>query len=133
MSTTRAQPETPRSDGTGHHVRHGSGAAAGPRFTLRVLRERCKVCVGGPQRATRCDEKDCPLWDHRTGHRPKGRKARRTPLRALRAYCLECCCGSAKEVRLCPATGCPLWPWRMGRATGESRPAGVETGGVEGD
>ena len=32
------------------------------------------------------------------------------PLRALRAFCLDCCCESAEEVRLCPVEGCPLWP-----------------------
>jgi hypothetical protein len=36
------------------------------------------------------------------------------PLRALRAYCLDCNCESAEEVRLCPAEGCPLWPFRFG-------------------
>lgn len=109
---------TPCRDGTGRAG--GYGAAAGPRFKLRVLRLRCIDCAGSTQQATRCDQKDCPLWDHRKGHRPKGYKARRTPLRALRAHCLDCCDGQAKEVRLCPAFLCPLWPWRSGRsATGE--------------
>lgn len=32
----------------------------------------------------------------------------RSPLRAIRAKCLECCGGSHKEVRLCPdANLCP--------------------------
>lgn len=25
-----------------------------------------------------------------------------TPMKAIRAKCLDCCCGQAKEVRLCP-------------------------------
>lgn len=37
-----------------------------------------------------------------------------TPVKAIRAKCLDCCCGSAKEVRLCPVYGCPLYPFRMG-------------------
>lgn len=37
-----------------------------------------------------------------------------TPLRAIRAKCLDCCCGSAKEVRQCTAQKCPLFPYRMG-------------------
>ena len=92
----------------------------GPRFKLRNLRERCLDCTGGEQgRVRTCDVRECPLWDYRMGHRPKGYKARWTPLRALRAYCLWCCLDQAKEVRLCPATSCPLWPWRMGKGTGE--------------
>lgn len=37
-----------------------------------------------------------------------------TPLRAIRAKCLDCCCNSAQEVKLCPAQNCPLWPFRSG-------------------
>jgi len=98
-----------------------------PRFKLRVLRQSCKDCAGGPQLATRCEESDCPLWDYRTGHRPRGRKAMRTPLKALRAFCLWCADDQPVEVRLCPCGGpplpCPLWPWRRGRSrTGELPP-----------
>lgn len=37
-----------------------------------------------------------------------------SPLKAIRAKCLDCVCESAQEVRLCPATNCPLYPYRMG-------------------
>jgi len=37
-----------------------------------------------------------------------------TPLKAIRANCLDCSCGSYKNVRWCPATDCPLWPYRFG-------------------
>lgn len=37
-----------------------------------------------------------------------------TPLKAIRAKCLDCVCENAQEVRLCPSTGCPLYPYRMG-------------------
>ena len=37
-----------------------------------------------------------------------------TPIRAIRAKCLDCMCGSAQEVRLCPCQDCPLYPYRMG-------------------
>ena len=37
-----------------------------------------------------------------------------TPLRAIRARCLECSGGSASEVRECPVLGCPLYPYRDG-------------------
>ena len=37
-----------------------------------------------------------------------------TPIRSIRAKCLDCCCGQVQEVRLCPAESCALWPYRMG-------------------
>lgn len=38
-----------------------------------------------------------------------------TPLKAIRAKCVDCCCGSQYEVKLCPAEDCPLWPYRFGK------------------
>lgn len=38
-----------------------------------------------------------------------------TPLKAIRAKCLDCCGGSYKEVKHCPIKDCPLRPYRMGR------------------
>lgn len=38
-----------------------------------------------------------------------------TPMKAIRAKCLDCCCGSSNEVRLCTATGCPLYEFRLGK------------------
>jgi len=37
-----------------------------------------------------------------------------TPMRAIRAKCLDCVCGSPQEVRLCPSQNCPLYPYRTG-------------------
>lgn len=37
-----------------------------------------------------------------------------TPLRAIRAYCLDCMCGNAAEVRRCHLVKCPLNRFRMG-------------------
>ena len=39
----------------------------------------------------------------------------RTPVKAIRAKCLDCCCWQVKEVRLCTMTDCPLYPFRMGK------------------
>lgn len=39
---------------------------------------------------------------------------RMTPLKAIRAKCLDCSCGSAAEVRECVIPTCPLFPFRMG-------------------
>jgi len=38
-----------------------------------------------------------------------------TPLKAIRAKCLECCCDQSREVRLCPCTDCPLYVYRFGK------------------
>lgn len=38
-----------------------------------------------------------------------------TPVKAMRAKCLDCCCGSAQEVRECTIKTCALWPYRMGK------------------
>lgn len=37
-----------------------------------------------------------------------------TPVKAIRAKCLDCCSDQPGEVRLCPSENCPLWPYRMG-------------------
>ena len=38
-----------------------------------------------------------------------------TPIKAIRAKCLDCCCDQRDEVKLCPAKDCPLWPFRLGK------------------
>ena len=38
-----------------------------------------------------------------------------TPLKAIRAKCLECCAGQTREVRLCHMVWCSLYPYRMGK------------------
>ena len=38
-----------------------------------------------------------------------------TPLKRIRAKCLDCCCYQRNEVKLCPSTDCPLWIFRFGR------------------
>ena len=38
-----------------------------------------------------------------------------TPIKAIRAYCVECSGGMTKEVKLCPVENCPLYPYRMGK------------------
>jgi|GEM_PF-1825647 len=44
-----------------------------------------------------------------------------TPMKAIRAKCLDCSAGQYSEVSRCPVTDCPLWAWRFGH-----RPATVE-------
>lgn len=38
-----------------------------------------------------------------------------TPMKAIRAKCLDCCCGQQAEVRECPAGDCPLHRYRFGK------------------
>lgn len=42
------------------------------------------------------------------GHTPK------SPMKAIREKCLDCCAGQPSEIRLCEAVSCPLWPFRSG-------------------
>ena len=44
-----------------------------------------------------------------------------TPIKAIRAKCLDCCCDQREEVKLCPAKDCPLWPYRMGKNPNRKR------------
>lgn len=37
-----------------------------------------------------------------------------TPLKAIRAKCLDCSCGQWYEVKMCPITECPLYEYRLG-------------------
>ena len=41
-------------------------------------------------------------------------KKRLTPLKSIRANCLDCCNGQPKEVRECQIIDCPLWLYRLG-------------------
>ena len=38
-----------------------------------------------------------------------------TPMKAIRAKCLDCCLGSFREVRLCTCEKCPLFPYLFGK------------------
>jgi hypothetical protein len=80
--------------------------------------------------------KDAPLLTPSTVRRDRGRLVGRDPrgltardyaaadlavmppMKAIRAFCLECAGASPAEVRKCAAVRCPLWPLRMGRWPG---------------
>lgn len=38
----------------------------------------------------------------------------KSPLRAIRQHCLDCCYGSAYEVKNCTIHGCALYSFRLG-------------------
>lgn len=39
-----------------------------------------------------------------------------SPLKAIRAKCLDCTCGQATEVKNCQIKQCPLWKYRFGKS-----------------
>jgi hypothetical protein len=43
------------------------------------------------------------------GHKQK------SPMRAIREKCLDCCCQQPSEVRACESVFCSLWPFRAGQ------------------
>lgn len=56
-----------------------------------------------------------------------------TPIKAIRARCLDCACGSITEVRLCPCTDCALWPYRLGHRPKVEGASTAENDGLRGD
>lgn len=38
-----------------------------------------------------------------------------TPIKAIRAKCLDCTCNQPKEISECCIKTCALWPYRMGK------------------
>ena len=60
---------------------------------------------------------DAPVRHLRSGERtvPMTTPKPLTPIKAIRAKCLDCCAGQRKEVHLCHLTDCSLHPYRLGR------------------
>lgn len=54
-----------------------------------------------------------------------------TPMKAIRAKCLDCMCGSAHEVRLCPCVKCPLYAYRFGKRPQTGNDTAEDTNGLE--
>jgi hypothetical protein len=40
---------------------------------------------------------------------------KKTPLKAIRAKCLDCMGSSSNEVKLCPSENCPIHCYRFGK------------------
>ena len=94
---------------------------------LESIRRHCVgSCMNGARELVReCDTATCPLHAFRMGRLPKS--GPRSPLRAIRAFCLGCVAGRT-EVQDCPASApyggqlaCPLWAFRLG-----ARPETIE-------
>lgn len=45
----------------------------------------------------------------------KYKKKIRSPLTAVRSFCIDCMGGSMVGVRECTSCNCPLWPFRLGK------------------
>lgn len=39
---------------------------------------------------------------------------KRTAIKSIRLFCLDCTCGQPSLIRDCPDGACALWPFRMG-------------------
>ena len=42
-------------------------------------------------------------------------KNMKTPIKAMRAKCLDCTCGSHIDIRKCTVIDCDLYPYRFGK------------------
>jgi hypothetical protein len=50
--------------------------------------------------------------------------ANRSPLKAIRWFCLDCISGSSKNVESCSDRGCALFPFRFGCSPSAARKRG---------
>lgn len=50
-------------------------------------------------------------------------KKEKSPVKAIRAYCMDCCNNQPKEIKLCPAKTCALHDFRFGLNPFVKRPA----------
>ena len=48
-----------------------------------------------------------------------------SPIKAIRAKCIDCCGGFESEARKCTAIDCPLWPLRMGKNVYHAKAGGA--------
>ena len=44
-----------------------------------------------------------------------------TPIKAIKAKCLDCCCGQREDVEMCPVKACSLWAFRLGKNPNRKR------------
>jgi hypothetical protein len=74
---------------------------------LRDLRQPSPFPGDGGELIGR-DPREVPLAILSRHHRAK------SPQKAIRERCLDCCCQQPSEVRKCTTVACPSWPFRMG-------------------
>jgi len=54
-----------------------------------------------------------------------------TPIKTIRAKCMDCTCDQPKEIRECRIISCPSWPYRMGKRPTEAERKVYERGEAE--
>ena len=61
-------------------------------------------------------EEDMDLIDNELNEDEEGNNEEiKSPLKAIRAFCIDCMGGQVREVKLCPSQICPLHAFRMGK------------------
>ena len=68
-----------------------------------------------PQAAAQSRTELAAIWPPTAEAARQAGHQRQSPLRAIRAKCIDCSGGNLAEVRRCEAVSCPLWPFRAGR------------------
>jgi hypothetical protein len=83
---------------------------------LKAIRKHCVdgCCCGQANEVRLCSATKCALWPYRFGRGP-AEKPTLTPLKAIRAKCLDCSAGSLASVRDCWDTECVLYFYREGK------------------
>jgi len=83
---------------------------------MRSIRAYCvqDCCNWSAQEVRLCPRQSCELYSRRFGKRP-AEPDPLTPIKAIRAKCIDCSTGSAVEVRVCEFTDCRLYEYRMGK------------------
>ena len=93
---------------------------------LSSIRKKCSWCSNSqPKEIQLCPAEGCPLHPYRMGTMPKIEKP--SPLRAVRAKCLDCVEGPS-DVKNCGDTDCAIRPYRFGRNPAYSEASRKEAG-----
>ena len=77
--------------------------------------------MNAPNRRTLSPERLAKMQAARGKPSPGSPQPAHSPLKAIRAKCLDCHCGSSNSVKFCPSDGlncptaCSLWPFRFGK------------------
>lgn len=84
---------------------------------VKAIRKYCIVecCQNQLKEVRQCTADQCSLKPYRLGKRKVTPKPVKTPVKAIRAKCLDCHGMSRKKVRNCDLRACPLFLYRMGR------------------
>jgi hypothetical protein len=77
---------------------------------LKSIRKKCLSCT--KRQLKLCNSPQCPLYEYRWGKMPRIDKP--SPLKAIRARCLDCVGLSPSEVKNCADSTCELYVFRFG-------------------